>query len=174
MAYPLTRSIRQTTRSGLNPNRLDHRIRVNVDAFHRVNKDNQANFLYTGQLTAPVPAGTPFGTVILSNPLLTSHFNGLEIESAFVPLKGMTLGLNAGFQSAPSVSGILSTLPPENVGFNGTYDFPHFEDGMYASYRIDGTWVAKHNEGLSAALVATGTPALVSAPHRFSPYGSST
>ena len=148
--------------AGLKSEWFDHRLRFNLDYSHRAQKDNQTQFLYTGQPTAPVPAGTPFGTVILNCPTCTYHFNSLELETAVTPLQGMTLAVNAGFQSAPTVAGVAATRPSVNLGVNASYDFPKFDNGMFVSYRLDGSYVGEHSTGLSATLLAVASPALLS------------
>jgi iron complex outermembrane receptor protein len=142
---------------------FDNRVRINVDFSHRAQKDTQSQFLYTGQPTAPVAPGTPFGTLILNDPSARSYFNSFEVETITVPFPNATVGINLGLESAPTVAGLVSNRPKYNLGFNASYDFPKFGNGMYFSYRFDGAYIAEHNSGLSATLLAVSSPALLRA-----------
>jgi len=145
---------------GVKSDWFDHRLRVNIDGWHTKQKDTQTNNLNLGQLG--LPAGTPFGSIILSNPATHINTNGLDLETLAIPLKGLTLGFNAGFTSAPSTNGLTPGIPTKNFGLLAQYDFPRFDNDMYLSLRADASWTEAYaTGGLGAAVVASSSPAFI-------------
>jgi iron complex outermembrane receptor protein len=151
--------------AGMKSDWFDHRLRFNIDVFHTKQDDQQLQSLNLGQFG--LPAGTPLGTIILSSltpgqPLVHIHRNGIELEAQAIPVRGLTLGLNAGVVRTPVTSGITPSIPNKNLSLNAEYDFPKFDNDMYFAIRADSSWTSGYTSGgLSAAVVAASDPAFI-------------
>ena len=147
---------------GVKSDWFDHRLRINIDGWHTKQEGTQANELNTGSNLPGLPPGTPLGSIIISNAGTHTNKNGIDIESLLSPFKGATLGFNAGFTSAPSVSGLSPGIPNKNFGLLASYDFPPVYDNMYFSIRADASWTEGYTTGgLPISVVATSNAAFI-------------
>jgi len=124
--------------AGVKSEWLDHRLRLNLAGFYEHRRNIQIE-----QFDPNI------GTFI--NNFGSANLHGLEFEAVLVPVEGLTLSANFGWITTPSASSTTgasprSVVPPKNLALSAEYAFPKFDNGMYASARLDASWVDDHYE----------------------------
>lgn len=145
---------------GLKSEFFDRRLRANLVGFYQ----HVTNIQVT-------EFDTTHGTYIING--ANENIPGVELELRALPLPGLQLTANYGYQRTPTnidpVSGnkILSLYPSQNLALGVEYDTqPIFADA-YASFRLDAIWTSDHpnlQENLTTPIdialqQATTTPA---------------
>ncbi len=124
---------------GLKSEWYDHRLRLNLAGFYEHRRNIQIETF-----------DPSIGTFI--DNFGSANLHGLEFEATAVPINGLTLTANLGWITTPSASSqtggapARSLVPPKNLSLSAEYEFPKFENGMYASARLDANWVDDHYE----------------------------
>ncbi|MGH6809834.1 MAG: TonB-dependent receptor domain-containing protein, partial [Ensifer adhaerens] len=123
----------ETTKSyelGFKGDLIDRTLRLNAAVFHSDRRNVQ-----TLAFTAAA------GIFIISAP--KAEENGFELELTALPTAGLTFNASLGYLDAKlsdyPVRGPINSLAPKyTLSLGGQYDFPHFANDSYLSFRVDG------------------------------------
>ena len=126
--------------AGVKSEFLDRRVRLNVAVFQADRKALQVTGFDPNQ----------GGNILLNTG--TERARGVEVESTFVPVDGLTLTANYGFtdvkpkaeSSNPLATAVRSYQPRHTAYLAAFYEAPEFSDGTKMSFRIDGQYEGKH------------------------------
>jgi iron complex outermembrane receptor protein len=130
-----------TYETGLKADFLDRRARTNIALFYSRYRNLQFPFFGTG-VVQQLNAGR-------------ARTWGGEFEGTFIPVDGLTLGVNVGYTNfkylelAPSVGNISTYLPnyrPKvTSSLSAEYSFPEFSWGGKLTARLDGQYNSSYN-----------------------------
>jgi iron complex outermembrane receptor protein len=124
---------------------LDRRLRLNGSAFYSWIKDRQNAAPSVNPLDNPVleaagfSAPFPLGIAVYNQEGITRIW-GFELEASVVPVDGLTVTGNFGYNHPKPTDGTFNRAPKTTFSFSGQYDFHHFENDSYFSVRIDGDY----------------------------------
>lgn len=128
---------------GLKGEFLDRKLRMNLAFYFAWIKDRQSAAVFFGP-DARIPNNAfPVG-LLTYNQEGTSKVKGLEIETTLVPMRGLTLTGNFGYNDPKPSNNTRNISPKITFSFSGQYDAPKFDSGMYLSFRVDGDYRGKY------------------------------
>jgi iron complex outermembrane receptor protein len=117
---------------GIKSEWLDHRLRVNADAYYQSTDDFQDVGI------------SPGGGILVTNIPGTTVNSGFELDTSFVPMRGLTFNGNVGFAHIKYPDGRANPAPEWTATVSGEYDTPHFSNGMFLSFRADASYLSKY------------------------------
>jgi iron complex outermembrane receptor protein len=120
---------------GLKSEWLDHRLLVNVDAYHDETTNYQVTIFDIQHGVEVVNVGAYMA-------------NGVEFESKFIPIEPLHLEWDFGFNQIDYTDHRRNSAPRFNTDLVGEYNFPKFSDGAYAQLRLDAQYQSRYWYGL--------------------------
>jgi iron complex outermembrane receptor protein len=129
--HPYDPTTNTTYEGGLKSEWLDRKLRLNVAVFEQDQTDLQ------------VVEFTPeIGTFFTNSG--NNHTYGLEIEALYIPIDGLTLSANLGYDHFGLSNGLRIPQPDTTAFLSAEYQTPEFFNGMSLSARIDANYTSRY------------------------------
>lgn len=128
---------------------LDRRLRVNGSAYYTWLRDQQRSVVSVNPAANPVLAGLgvappyPLG-LILFNITGQTTFKGFELETVFVPTRGLTLSGNIGYNDPKFADGSKQLGPKTQLSFSTDYRVMEFGESSSVNLHFDGNYRSKY------------------------------
>jgi iron complex outermembrane receptor protein len=128
-----------TYEAGLKSEWLDRKLRFNLAVFEQ----EQAN-LQVLQFTPNI------GEFFINSG--DNYTHGVEIEASYVPITGLTLSIDYGYDHFGTSSGLRITQPENTLYLSAEYQTQPFSNGMAASFRIDTNYQTRYTQYAAPAI----------------------
>lgn len=128
-----------TYEGGIKSEWLDRKLRINLAVFEQ----EQAN-LQVLQFTPNI------GEFFINSG--DNYTHGVELEAAYVPITGLTLSADFGYDHFGTSNGLRITQPEKTLYLSAEYQTQPFWNGMSASFRIDANYQSKYTQYANPAV----------------------
>ena len=124
---------------GLKSEWLDRKLRLNLIAFEQ----EQAN-LQVLQFTPNI------GEFFINSG--DNYTHGVELEASYVPIAGLTLSADYGYDHFGVSNGLRITQPAHTLYLSAEYQTQPFSNGMSASFRVDTNYQSRYTQYAAPAI----------------------
>jgi iron complex outermembrane receptor protein len=131
--HPYEPQTNLTYEVGLKSEWLDHRLRFNLTAFEQ----EQSNL----QVLQFQPN---FGVYFINSG--NNYTHGVEMEAQYVPIRGLTLTADFGYDHFGVSNGFRITQPDTTLYLSAEYQTEPFWNGASASFRFDANWQSRYTQ----------------------------
>ncbi len=131
--HPYEPQTNLTYEAGLKSEWLDHKLRLNLIAFEQ----EQSNL----QVLQFQPN---FGVYFINSG--NNYVHGVEMEASYIPMRGLTLSADFGYDHFSTSNGYRTTQPETTLYLSAEYQTEPFWNGASASFRFDANYQSRYTQ----------------------------